>query len=147
LLDRGREPCPVIVGRPQPPFFIYSDLQAPVVSELMLARSRVARGQDNVVYAFADDSASGEICTGRPGCFPTFILAMQFRIDDGVWRSMQPFPGPNSGDFRFADSEYEAAQGVFPPAAGIGMHRVCVRAIDSFANVSQPQCTDYAVVQ
>ena len=147
LLDRGHEPCPIVEGKPQPPFFIpVGDLEPPVVSELLLWNTRVAPGQDNVINAFADDYESGEICTGQPGCVPSYIMAMQFRIDSGVWRAMKPWPGFRSGDFFFRDAEYEAAHGELPPAHGIGVHSVCVRAMDTFGNVSSPQCVSYEVV-
>jgi hypothetical protein len=146
MLDRGREPCPIGVAIPARPSFVQlGDETPPRVSEVMMFRSVVSPGQDNAVYAFADDSDSGELCTGQPNCNPTPISGVQFRIDNGVWQAMKPFAGPYPDAFVLGDSEWEATQGILPPASGFGTHQVCVRAMDTWGLVSQPQCTSYEV--
>jgi hypothetical protein len=132
LLDEGSEPCPVVAALGSPPSS--TDNQPPSVSEVTIVSPRVAYGQDNAIYAFADEGDSG-----------SGLVAMQYRIDDGVWRSMKPFPGPSAADFYFNLHQYKAAQGVFPPAIEIGTHSACVRGIDNAGNVSEPQCVNYEV--
>ena len=120
------------------------DNQPPVVQPPSLARTRVQFGQDNVIYAFADDSGPEQICYGTSDCSPTLLIAMQFRIDNGVWRAMKTWPDFRYGPFLIR-GEMSAAHGDFPPATELGSHSACVRAIDSLGNVSAPRCAGYSV--
>jgi hypothetical protein len=132
LVDDTTEPCPYVVGVAAASN--NADNQPPRVSELTLDLPQPTLGQVNAIYAFADDGDSG-----------SGLRAMQYRIDDGVWRLMKPFPGPTAADFYFLGQQYKAAQGVLPPVVETGMHTDCVRGIDNAGNVSEPQCTTNTV--
>ena len=145
MLDRAEDPCPVLVGsRDTDSINGVPDNEGPVVETPLLAQTQLRFGEENVIYAFADDSGSGEICTGQYFCEITPVIAMQFRIDSGVWRSMKPFVQFQYGDFRFR-GEMQAGFGDFPPATELGQHTACVRALDSYGNDSALRCVDYEV--
>ena len=112
-----------------------------------LARDRPVFGQDNFVYAFARayDCVYPANATSFTDCAPLLVQAVQFSIDDGVWRSMKPFPGPSFADFYFRTRDYAATQGEIPPSLAIGMHQACVRAINTLGMVS-PDSPEYQCV-
>jgi hypothetical protein len=147
MINRDREPCPIVEVLPLTPRI--GDDQPPLVSEVkFFGTAQLSRsgGESKSIYAFADDSSSGELCIGQADCAPTNIQALQFRVDSGVWQSMKPRPGSVSGNFHFQDEEYEAAQGPLPRDSEPGTHTVCVRGIDTAGNLSAPQCVNYEVV-
>lgn len=130
LLGTIAEPGPII--EVLDPAQAGQEKTPPRVSEVMMVSPRIAYGGSNLVYAFADDSPSGT------------VKALQFRIDDGVWRSMEPFPDFD-GPFVF-NRAWKSGKGILPPAVIPGQHTVRVRAIDAAGNVSAIRTVQFEVL-
>jgi hypothetical protein len=131
LLDRDTSTCGFIWLFSEAQQAQSTDSLPPTVPEQMLYRTRLSLGQDNSIYAFADDGQGG-----------SGILGLDYQVDAGVWLPMKP-DAPNTG----WGAGFQTGFAVLPPSREPGSHTVCVRAIDSVGNIAYPPCLSFETVQ
>ncbi|MDP2182814.1 MAG: hypothetical protein Q8K99_09655 [Actinomycetota bacterium] len=97
----------------------YVDVQTPVVRDTVAVPAVASVGQDVMLFATADDTASGA----------STISSVEYRVDDGAWTPMSAI------DLAF-DEPVEPVAAVVPAFTTAGLHTVEIRATDAAGNTS-----------